>query len=868
MAERQLPTIAVIAVHGIGDQPPRSSARAIADLLLRLRGRDNSRYTTFSEKPIRVPVHPARVGPEPGSDAIEHRFMRTQLEAYESTGEPYETMRLDGQRLAPDNVGDMVPHADVHVYEMHWADLTRLRGRFLSIFGELYQLFFHVAHLGQLAIDHAAQEHPADSQWRAYQRAQRLAVSILTMVVPALFLTNLVTVAGLLALGIPAAAKPGVVTALVMATVTGGAALTVYRRGWGRHAAVWIAVPLLGISAAFVTFQFAQAKGLELQIDRLLLLAWIAGCGTALNPVFRAYNRRCPGAFRVGMGIYATAAVALLALTPLAPDADRLRNSLLNVFEAEMLAAIMAWGVFYAAGAMAGLLGWQVSSRLDGRARSRARRVAWTARVTLALSSTSVLIVSFVVWAALLVAYSARLPQVPPRLLFDFFGPADNYADVFHKVVSVTAGPGLPIVLVGTAAVIVVTLLALTPAVMREIRTPSVGHSFRHRASEKPTDAERAWEKQGADDTAAERLGWWLSTGLTVTAGGFAVQYVALFYVLPVLNLIQLATQGSIGPLAQLQNSAATFILGAGGFVAGAQVGAVALSGWVSGGVFGFRNLLDALLDVDSYLRQHPRDDTPRARIAERFASLLRYVAHWRGTHSGYKAIVFVTHSQGTVITADMLNFIQCETDEELSLLRNQERGTPPAWTMKRMYLMTMGSPLRDLYSFAFPHLFGWVRGDRSPATPPGYARTETRPIEERLEEGRRVVPPAIPIAAAPDPYDLGVARWVNAYRSGDYVGRSLWRSDMPELSRWWLRAAPADARSRFPDDVPPIIHVSEDSVGSRRELCIGAGSHTHYWDESAKAIALELDSLIDSAVALPVLPTPAARDAAVKAGA
>src|SRR5687768_137607 len=211
-----------------------------------------------------------------------------------------------------------------------------------------------------------------------------------------------------------------------------------------------------------------------------------------------------------------------------------------------------------------------------------------------------------------------------------------------------------------------------------------------------------------------------------------------------------------------------------------------------------------------------------------------------------------------------MLNFIQCEDDEELFFLRNQERGQPPAWTMKRMYLMTMGSPLRDLYSFAFPHLFGWVRGDR----PPVSARSGSRPLEERVEEGRRVVSPAIPISAAPDPYDLGVARWINAYRSGDYVGRALWRSNMPELNQWWLRAAPDDAPSRHSDDLPPIIYVSEDAVGSRRELCIGAGSHTHYWDESAKAIALELDSLIDSALALPILPAPAARDAAVQAGA
>jgi hypothetical protein len=868
MSDRQLSTVAVVVVHGIGDQRSKSSARSVADLLLRLRANQNSQYTTFSEKQIRVPVRPAHVGPAGGSDTIEHRFMRDQLEEYASSGEPYETIRLDGQRLAEDNAGDMSPHADVHIYEMHWADLTRLPGRFLSVFGELYQLFFHVANLGRLAVDHAAAEHPGDRGWRAYHRAHGLAVQILTMVVPALFLTTLATITGLVALGIPLGAKPIVVTALATLAVAGGGALAVYRAGWARSAVAWLSVPALAIVAAVVTYRFAQGETHQLHLDRLLLVAWIALFGAALNPVYRAYNRRNPGVFRIGMGFYLVSAMALLALVPMAQSPETLRNRVLNVFEAEMLAAIMVWGVFYASGALAGLLGWQVAAGLEGAARGRASRAAWTARVTLALSSTSVLVVSFVAWAALVAAYGGRLPQEKPTLLFDFFGPAENYADVFDQVIRVTAGPGLPVVLVLTAAILVVTILALIPAVMREIRAPEVGHTFRERSTRQGTSAADAWAKQAMDDNGAERLGRWLSTGLGVTAAGFLVQYAALFYALPVMNLIQLATQGSIAAFTALQSSAANFILGAGAFVAGAQVGAIAISGWVSANSFGFRTMLDALLDVDSYLRRHPRDATPRARIAERFTSLLRYINHWRGEKYGYKAVIFVTHSQGTVITADLLNYLQSEEDDELGFVKSRDRGEPPPWTMARMYLMTMGSPLRDLYSFAFPHLFDWVRTARPLSVPSGFTRQEIRPLEERLDNGRRVVGPAIPIAAAPDPYNLGVARWVNAYRSGDYVGRSLWRAAMPEAQASWLRAAPSDAQSRYPDDEPPIVYVSEDVVGSRRELCIGAGGHTHYWDESAKAIALELDSLIDSALALPVLPGPAAREYAVKSGA
>ena len=34
---------------------------------------------------------------------------------------------------------------------------------------------------------------------------------------------------------------------------------------------------------------------------------------------------------------------------------------------------------------------------------------------------------------------------------------------------------------------------------------------------------------------------------------------------------------------------------------------------------------------------------------------------------------------------------------------------------------------------------------------------------------------------------------------------------------------------------------------GKRRERCIGAGAHTHYWDETAPEIAEELDRLIEA---------------------
>jgi hypothetical protein len=108
----------------------------------------------------------------------------------------------------------------------------------------------------------------------------------------------------------------------------------------------------------------------------------------------------------------------------------------------------------------------------------------------------------------------------------------------------------------------------------------------------------------------------------------------------------------------------------------------------------------------------------------------------------------------------------------------------------------SMGSPLRQIYSIRFPHLYEWVR----------------QPNDDAVQQEK------------PDPAELGVRKWINAYRTGDYVGRVLWRSENNEES--WRVA----------------VH---DFSSERRELCIGAGAHTHYWDATARSIAEELNRIV-----------------------
>ena len=97
--------------------------------------------------------------------------------------------------------------------------------------------------------------------------------------------------------------------------------------------------------------------------------------------------------------------------------------------------------------------------------------------------------------------------------------------------------------------------------------------------------------------------------------------------------------------------------------------------------------------------------------------------------------------------------------------------------------------------------------------------------------------------SAVPDPTQLGADVWVNAYRSGDYVGRYLWRPEGCVFS--YDTAGDEIAQPWRIDLYQGAIASVTDAPITRREFCIGAGAHTHYWDRTAPMIALELDRLI-----------------------
>src|SRR5205823_388651 len=123
---------------------------------------------------------------------------------------------------------------------------------------------------------------------------------------------------------------------------------------------------------------------------------------------------------------------------------------------------------------------------------------------------------------------------------------------------------------------------------------------------------------------------------------------------------------------------------------------------------------LDAALDIDNHFREFPRRAIPRARIFARYVAVLnRIAAH------GYDHIVIVSHSQGTVISTELLRYMK-----ERAARPQPSPGADrvaPLWgrLSGHLELLTAGCPLRQLYAARFPVLYEWVLQEHGGALGP-----------------------------------------------------------------------------------------------------------------------------------------------------
>ncbi|HET7795454.1 MAG TPA: hypothetical protein VFL64_18860, partial [Rhizobacter sp.] len=233
--------------------------------------------------------------------------------------------------------------------------------------------------------------------------------------------------------------------------------------------------------------------------------------------------------------------------------------------------------------------------------------------------------------------------------------------------------------------------------------------------------------------------------------------------------------------------------------VAGGAVSLVAIGSVAIKRLAALRAPLDAALDVDNHFREFPRQAIPRVMIFERYIAVLEHVLA-----QGYERIVIVAHSQGTVITADLLRYLQRRhrllpadgSDDRLVQLGVQLGA-------KNIRLLTAGSPLRQLYALRFPCQYSWVLDGHDLNSGP---------------EPRR---------------DLNVASWVNVWGAGDYVGRWLWSPARDTV----LPALSVDPQAYEGTPVQQTPHY--------RDVCLGADAHTHYFELDNAVMLGELRALV-----------------------
>lgn len=866
--------VAVIAIHGVGDHQPFEMARAVGDLLQNLEGEAlQPRYCPFHEEVVRLNVAPVKVkdrlkkmtshskvdstwGPlgalsasksivslakDAQVNGLDHLFMEGQLSEYRAEGpdETFQTLRLNGKRLAsPAKQGqaDTIAEKDVDVYDMFWSDLSGVAKAGLRIFGELYQLLFHLGSIGVNNVDAAAvhfKNSGAAGAWKGFGAAQARAASVLARPI---VVFNLL----LLALAIPLVAAAGlthldateeVLTTGLLAFAAGTAfwGYGIIRRG--KFASFRLPViAFLTLSTLLAIFVYRNPQSL-LQDVRWREASEIAGATMALVVslaaawfIVLAYDKRRPGARSTFLRSLKWVFPPMLAYAAgrvvLQPCPFLAMTVLLRLLELTAWWLVLLWGYFWlvmAAAFLAGYRAVQATVREDRKPADppapqeadRARRTNWTARLTLTLPATMFLMLTFAGWMGIICVSLPVFPQDPQTATQHCAAgsrrPLNGPAVLCYRstlppgaqpqsvngwawnILIDTGSSFMPLFLLLVCAAAVISIWGMAPSIQGEVSPPG----------------------KNARRSGDAALGNWLTNGYGFMRWAGRLIYLGMvLFPLAALGAWSRVWQPD-GELAVFLASTAPFQQALGVVVAGAGVGILGFGGRLSNLALGFRPLVRVALDVDNWMREHPRNANPTARICARYVSLLRYIAQWTKDGKGYDELIIFAHSQGTVITADLMRFL---TAERKATGGNTFADYDPALAgldKMEIRLFTMGCPLQQLYGLRFPYLYGYAP-----------SKSDTESNTEQL----------------PRPGDLGMDLWINAYRTGDYVGRHLWRPHP------WERVEDISYRTWNPSgNVPKHIWAQDNRV----EFAIGPGAHTHYWDSTAKSIGETMDVLL-----------------------
>jgi hypothetical protein len=806
--------------------------------------------------------------------------------------ETFDTTCITLQRhdAGPDELeADAEATARVDVYEMYWADLSRLSGSMPRIVSELFTLVFRLSKLGRETVDEmwgqlARSRDPGARGAGAYAGAWNV-VAWLQIGLDWLFVNGLallftqLALLGILLVGL--GFTSGVAPDLAAdATASAPAAL----HEWYVHhgvAAVLIALSLLrllyrwgdgkwrqalvpaGVAAIALTALLAEPSWLE-WITALTFLALLT---TANEVALRIADDRFPLVHVVGRWMWALSALVMLGSAVhetrvlAAPQwRDVWVHAALFATEAVLLMIKWWWIV---AGPL--LVVWFFAGSWARRESGYASRASiGTGRLGITVSLGMFLAVTMTIWALVNGVLDASVEGAGYRPCIFAMEPAANAPRPAPSVGTnvcmwtsqnakiAAAGQAMPSAhavlddryvkstsafsLLATLLLILVAYLLtmFTPSVLAELKLIADSQRDAHQQELDKRHPKHATATLRRRTQRARALGRWLTVGFqrldcvvaaisaagvllslgiallfltTVFEHGMVTSWLEDHHLAAALTLLDAVETTVTGASQTLFNPLQALVFSAAGVGAALSV----LGGQLSRRIPSLRGPLDVALDVDNHFREFPRTNIPRAHIFSRYAALLEHVRT-----QGYDRVVIVAHSQGTVISAELLRFLSSHAQLAPAPGDTPQLAGKP---LPPISLLTLGCPLRQLYGARFPGLYAWVLAKHDQVFGPRAA-------------------------------DIGVQRWMNAFCSGDYVGRWLWSSAAhdPVLKHPMINKVGHDPFGRVDvytgfNPTPPAqahLHAAREV-----EVCLGLGAHTHYLERGQTTVAWMIDYLV-----------------------
>ncbi|MEK6259805.1 MAG: hypothetical protein AABP62_14395 [Planctomycetota bacterium] len=793
-----------------------------------------SRTSTVGKKPV-DPHEQDRQDILAASRRGSDEYFAKQLSEYrqESADTIYETVCLSST----------IRDKPVDIYEMYWADLSRVQNVFLQAVEELYYVLFAVCNIGRMELDRSRalfDKWP----WKWLRMCEGFAERVLILFVPlgnaCLLLLLVFTLPHLLPDRFTAEAPQffecvGLGVGLVVGAIVFGC--------WWRHRPALaicflLSGGLVGFGIGYV-ISFRPPEQIRIVLS---LLLWSVSF-VVLFVLSGRLNIRQPGARRVGL------ILGVLVFFPVIVEAFRRSGEKkfwaldigLATAEWVLFGLMLLWLAYLAAAVACSVLGKIAvhRERKSSPRRTTAARIVWTANLAILAPGILMIVLNLGIWQALSTVKGYLIPKLLPAALSHV--PAGPYAawlqdlvefeqraqsppstvakapgppgpccgtqlneewsglkDKFSKLpqkffqlfgAKAAATPGevaqgpppfsieanrVPDLLIRNSArpmfvalgALVLMLLSagwlLLPAILSEGTTASEPEYARQLGNS--LSSAWRWLRPGAELFVRGQL-------LAVIVVCVGIAYPGAFWKCTGVNLKELSLELSVPALWAV-----------GWLFAALASGAIRFAG--------LRTVVDVAADVANWLRMYPKENNPTSRISARYVSLLRCIALRKDKDDAdkpyYDRVVIFAHSLGSAITVDLLQFLKKHPDpNRFGYLANETpRSLPP------IYLFTHGCPLRQLLGLRLPITYGWAwHGSK------GWDDNE-EPKGQEL---------------------LSVVKWVNAYCSGDYVGRHLWYNDVSD--------EPWDSKPRRKWGTVPRV-----------ELCVGAGAHVHYWDPEPKA--------------------------------